>query len=363
MATRTRVVVMAGGRGERLWPLVRRDRPKACVSFEGSCSLIEATLRRLKPLTGQQAVQIITDHTHATPIRRILGRRFRYELLGEPQPKNTAACVALAAVLAAKQDSSTVLVVVPADHWIKSETGFRKSLSAAIAVARAHDAIVTVGLKPTRVHTGMGHLCLGSRATSVGGCRVFRLRRFIEKPSAARAQRLMRMPMFWNAGIFVGRAEVFVKTIQRWLPRHLQHLAPVAAHAGRSSFASALAKAYRSLPNISFDHGVMAHERRGYVVEGTFAWDDLGSWESWARLARSSAAVQIQSRNVRVLGANGPACRACGAGRHLVAVAGVRDLVIVHTPDATLVCHPSASQAVREIVAKLVRDAQLSRYR
>jgi len=353
MAARTRFVVMAGGRGERLWPLVRRNRPKACVSFEGSCSLIETTLRRLKPLTNQQAVQIITDRAHAAPIRRALGRRFRYELLSEPQPKNTAACIALAAVLAAAEDPSTVLVVVPADHWLKSEAEFRKSLSAAIAVARRQDAIAMVGLKPARVHTGMGHLCLGPRTTSVGGCRVSVLRRFVEKPSATLAQRLMRTPMLWNAGIFVGRAEVFVNTIQRWLPGHIRQLAPVAAHAGRASLASALVKAYRLLPTISFDHGVMAHERRGHVVEGAFAWDDLGSWESWARLARSSATIQIHSRNVRVLSANG----------HLVAVAGVRDLVVVHTPDATLVCHPSASQAVREIVATLARDAQLSRYR
>ena len=362
----TQFVIMAGGRGERLWPLVRTDNPKVCVCMDGHTSLLTATLARLAPMARPRDLLIITTHGQADPIRSALPRRFRASLLVEPEPKNTAACIALAAGILARRDPESVMVVLPADHWIQQPASFRRSLKAAIDVAKRSEQLVVIGIRPTRVHPGLGHLRTGSALGRRQGCRIFRLARCLEKPSRRVAQRLMHQhKTYWNAGIFVGRVTTFQKWIRRWLPTHAARLFPLGEMVSRPAYARQARAAYRGVDAISFDHGVMAHVREGYVIEGNFPWEDLGSWDSWTRLGRlAQPELSIASRNVQVLSSNGPVCPdgGRGAGRHLVATVGVEDLIIIHTPDVTLVCREANAQAVRRAVGRLSRNARLARY-
>lgn len=347
-------VIMAGGKGERLWPLVRAGMPKVCLRVDGIHTLLGATLARLAPMATPRNTLIITTRDQAAMIRGRLSPALRPSVIVEPQPKNTAGCISMAAAMVAAKAPRTVMCVLPADHWIPDTAAFQRSLRAAVEVATAHPAMAMIGVRPSRVHPGLGHLCVGPRLGRHQGCQVFRLARFIEKPSPKAAQQLMRRRrVFWNTGIFVGQAGTFLNLIRRWLPEHARFLGPLGERFGRADFAKRAKAAYRALQAVSFDDGVMAHVREGYVVEGDFMWEDLGSWESWARIRRLNApSIVVDSQNVQALSADG----------HLVAAVGLKDVIVVHTPDATLVCHARSTQAVRTVTAQLTQDQRLARY-
>ena len=355
-------VIMAGGRGERLWPLVRSATPKVCLSRNGRQTLLQATIERLRPVWPTADWLIVTTREQAAAVRDGLPAPLRRSVLVEPQGKNTAACITLAAIALATRDPSRVMVVVPADHWIGQAAAFRRAVRAAVTAAVAHDTIATIGIRPTHPHSGLGYLCAGER---LGGQRprIFRLARFVEKPSRALARRLLRRGRtYWNSGTFVGTADTFLECVTEWLPDHTRRLIPFARalrpvprHSGPGRvFAQQGGRAYRALEAVSFDHGVMDHLRGGIIVEGDFPWADLGSWDAWTRAGSASArTVTVESRNVTVVGPRD----------HLVAAIGVRDLVVVHTPSATLICRADKTQAVREVVKQVCANPRLVAYR
>lgn len=350
-------VIMAGGRGERLWPLVRTHTPKVCLSPVGTRSLLQLTIDRLRPVWPRAEWLIVTTSEQADAVRRTVPAALRRAVLVEPQIKNTAACITLAAVALAARDPRRVMVVVPADHWVGDVPAFRRTLREAIRAAVREGTIATIGIRPTGPHTGFGYLCAGALAGRAAN--VFRLKRFIEKPSRAVAERLLKRPRtFWNAGMFIGTADMFLECVTEWLPEHTRQLVPLAAGLRRRGVPSAslihrVRRAYRRMPAVSFDHGVMNHLHRGLVVAGHFAWADLGSWDTWARLGKAaSRTVEIESERVTVVSQDD----------HLVAVVGVKHLVVVHTPTATLICRADRAQAVRDVVRRLSADPKLARY-
>ena len=346
-------VVMAGGKGERLWPFVRAATPKVCLSSDGTRSLLQATIERLRPVWPNAGWLIVTTQEQAAAVRGVLPRPLQRCVLVEPQGKNTAACITLAAVTLATRDPRQVMAVVPADHWIGDVPTFRRAMRTAICAAVRHDTIAMIGVRPTHPHTGLGYLCAGPSLKERWSPRVFRLRRFIEKPSRKLATRLLRRPQtYWNTGTFVGTADKFLECVTEWLPDHAKRLVPMAARLSRQN--GAMSRAYRRLEPISFDHGVMDRVQGGLIVEGRFPWADLGSWDIWAKLARPACqTVAIGSRNVTVIGQD----------RHLIATVGVRDLLIIQTPSATLVCRQDQAQAVREVVRRVSTDPRLAAFR
>ena len=352
--SRAAFVVMAGGKGERLWPLVRSSVPKVGLSVDGKRTLLEATIDRLAPLVRHGQLMIGTTAPQATAVRRLLPAALQAALLVEPQAKNTAACLILAAARLAQQDPTQVMVVLPADHWIHPRAAFHRSLNAAIEMASETDRVVTIGIRPTRAHPGLGHLSAGAAIGRRHGCRIFRLRRFLEKPPRQTAEQLLHETgTYWNAGMFIGRVSSFLKLARQWLPRHAEALIPLARMSSSRAFMQRAADVYRPLDAVSFDRGIMAREQEGYVVEGTFKWEDLGSWDSWIRIAQSvKPGLAIASRNVRVISPDG----------HLIATVGLDDVTVVHTPDATLICRTHDAQAVRAVVTRLIRDRRLTRY-
>ncbi len=347
MAQRMRVtyVIMAGGRGERLWPLVCSTRPKVCLSPDGRRTFLEATVERLSGVWPKADWLVVTTREQGDAVRAGLPARLQRRVLVEPEIKNTAACITLAAL--SHRDPSRVLVVVPADHWIDNTLAFRDALRAAIRAAVRYDAIATIGIRPTHPHPGLGYVCAGAVLSRGRGPKVFHLARFIEKPSRREAARmLLRGRTWWNSGIFVGTTDKFLECLTEWLPDHTRELAPLAGPWNGGVSRRRLAAAYRKLRAISFDHGVMNHVREGVIVEGRFRWADLGSWDAWAQ--RSPAApyvVGIESHNVRVVSQE----------PHLVATIGMRNVLVVRTPTATLICPSDKAQAVREVVKRLSR--------
>jgi mannose-1-phosphate guanylyltransferase len=355
---------MAGGSGERLWPLVRARSPKVCLSPSGRRSLLQGTIERLRPVATDASWLIVTTREQEAAVRADVPPALRHAVLVEPQGKNTAACITLAAVALAIRDPRRMMVVVPADHWVDRVGEFQRAVRQAIRAAATEETIAMIGVRPTHPHPGLGYLCAGRALAGFRAPRVLRLSRFVEKPSQALARRLLERPgTFWNSGMFVGRADTFLACVTEWLPDHtrrLARLAPYFQRNGRSgalrmpTFARAARAAYDPLQAVSFDHGVMDHVQGGLIVEGRFAWADLGSWDTWAALGHAaSPTVQIESRNVTVL----------SRPDHLVATVGVRDLLIVHTPTATLICRADKAQDVRGVVRRVAADPRLAAFR
>ncbi|MBI4004175.1 MAG: NTP transferase domain-containing protein [Candidatus Omnitrophica bacterium] len=296
-------VIMAGGRGKRLQPLTA-TRPKVCLSLDGKRSLLQATIERLRPVWPKADWLIVTTQGQADIIRRDLPGNLHRDLLVEPEIKNTAACLTLAAATVAARDPRRVMVVVPADHWVGDADAYRRSVRAAIRAAVREDAIAMIGIRPTHAHTGLGYLCAGPSLRSINSSRIFRLSSFVEKPPRTVAARLAKRPRtYWNNGSFIARADKFLEVLTVWLPGHTRRLIPLAvelrspstrsARSGLRSLRSLRARvqaAYRGLQPVSFDHGVMNHLQEGIVVEGLFLWSDVGTLEAWRALARKTDA-------------------------------------------------------------------------
>ena len=346
-------VIMAGGRGERLWPLVRTKRPKVCLAPDGRRTLLQATIDRLRPVWPKAQWLIVTTAEQEEAVRKDLPPALRRCVLVEPEIKNTAACLMLASVAVARRHPQGMMVAVPADQWINETAMFQLAVRTGIRAAIRHDTLALIGIPATSAQSGFGYLRAGAPVAEFHKPRAFWLKQFIEKPTRAQARRLIAHPgTYWNSGIFIGSAETFLTCMTEWLPEHARQLVPVAAKMSRGH-SKALGRAYHQLTPISFDHGVMDHAQGGILVEGRFSWADLGSWDTWAKLGYASpSTISVDSDNITVISQE----------RHLVATIGVRDLVIVRTPSATLICHPNQAQAVRDVVKQLARDTRLARY-
>lgn len=348
----TRVaVVLAGGSGTRFWPRSRARAPKQLLALGGQRTLLQATVDRLRPLVGARHVWIVTGRAHAAAVRRqVPGLAAR--LVVEPVGRNTAAAIALSALLVARRTPDAVCVVAPSDHVVGDAPALRRALALACRVAERDDTLVTLGIAPTHPETGFGYVLPGGPVgRGLAGARW--ARGFVEKPALAKARRLVAGGALWNAGIFVWRARVILDALRAHLPAVVGPLEAALAKGGPR----ALAAAYRRVPAVSIDHGVLEHAARVAVVPARCGWSDVGSWAALEALWRNGDANAVRGRTVMV---DSRGCVVDG-GTRLVAVLGVDDLVVVDAPDAILVCAKDRAQDVRLVVAEL-RRRNLERY-
>lgn len=350
-------IIMAGGSGERLWPLSRRSHPKQTLRLGCNRSLLQVTADRLRELVPVQRTVVVTTKNQAALVRdQLPGIRERHFLV-EPASRNTAAAVGLGTVTILQEDPDAVIVVLPADHVIRPAEKFHRTIRKAAALAVARDGLVCLGIKPTYPATGFGYIeHMGARVPPGG----YRVRRFIEKPEMKVAKRLVRRPrIYWNGGIFCWRGRVIMSAIHQWLPALYGGLEAIRRKAGTPGGGARLQELYARMPSISIDIGVMERSRNVWVVPADFSWDDVGSWNSLGFLhgADASGNVVLGAH----LGLDTSGTIVVGEADHLVATAGVQDLIVVHTPDATLVCHKSQAQAVRKIVTQLGASARWKR--
>lgn len=345
---------MAGGSGTRFWPRSRTRVPKQLLPIVGRRSLLAETLARVRPLVAPRSTWVVTASSHATAVRRESRGVPRGHVLVEPQGRNTAAAIALAALRIGAVAPDGVMAVLPADHAVGDPARFRETLDRALTLAATTDRLVTIGVPPTYPETGYGYIQVGDLlgAAEEG---MHAVARFIEKPDRARAETLIAAgDTLWNAGMFAWRVERILAELRRWLPDLMGALEP----AVRRGTATALARAYRRLPAISIDHGVLERAEHVAVVRATFPWSDVGSWAAVADLWRNGDAANAV-RGLAVL-LDSAGC-IVDAGSRLVALVGAKDLVVVDTPDAVLVCPTDRAQDVRLVVDEL-RRRRLGRY-
>jgi mannose-1-phosphate guanylyltransferase len=343
-------VIMAGGSGTRFWPLSRAAWPKQFLSLASDDeSLLQQTVRRLSGIVDPSHVLVVTSEAHAAATREQLPMLPPENVLGEPAARNTAPCIAWATAHVRARSPSAVMVVLPADPYIGDEDAYRGVLVRAIQAARP-GGVTTIGVTPTRPETGYGYIEVGE-ALSPG---VHRVVRFVEKPDLYRAQRFASEGNFlWNSGMFFFRADVMLGELERQLPDLAKFAAACESllRAGQSDVEHARAH-YAQLTSISIDHGVMEKAADVRVVQGAFGWHDIGSWTTAYELSGKDALGNATHGATASL-VEAESCYVRGREGKVIALIGVRDLVVVDTEDALLIMPRERAQDVRRVVEDL----------
>jgi mannose-1-phosphate guanylyltransferase len=357
MSARPRVcaVVMAGGSGTRFWPLSRRSRPKQFLPIATEKTMIEETVERLRPLLPPEAIYTISNKAQAAAIRKLVPDLPRENALVEPEAKNTAASLILATARIFLQNPKAVVLALPADHLITKPDIFLKKLRAAAAAAVNEDVIVTFGIPPTFPSTGFGYIHFSSGRQRFGGEDFRPVVRFTEKPALEQAKKYLKQGRHrWNSGMFIFRAEVFARKLEEYSPEFFGYWERMLA-ALKKDETRGIAAAFRDIPATSIDYALMERARGVLMAEGDFGWSDVGSWASLADIwpkdslknALRGEALFLDSRNCLVY-----------SPHRVAAVVGLKDVIIIDTKDALLVCNRKADQRVKEVIELLKRQGR-----
>ncbi len=343
-------VIMAGGSGTRLWPLSRRRRPKQLLRIVGGKSLLRLAFERLRAMLPATDIHVIALTDHLPAIADELPELSAGNLIGEPIGRDTAAAVALAAAVLHERDPDTTMGVFTADHLIRPAERFVEVVRTGFDAAEQHaDALVTFGIKPTHAETGYGYVRRGERIEDG----VWAVKAFKEKPDADTARQYLDSgDYYWNSGMFVWRTATILSELRRHLPATHDAAVEIAGVHDVEGRRRRAAELYPTLERISIDFAVMEKASKVVVVEMAVDWIDIGSWTALPRAIGSDEdgnAVSLE----RCLALSSRGNVFVSEDDHLIAAIGVEDLVVIHSPDATLICHKDRVQDVKEMVRRL----------
>jgi mannose-1-phosphate guanylyltransferase len=362
------VIIMAGGRGERFWPVSREKTPKQLVTLLGKESLLQQAVNRVLPLVPIKNIFVITNAVQAPEVRKQLPKLPKGNVIAEPMGRDTCAAVTLGAAVVGQRSTSGVMAVLPADHVIEDEKKFQQVLGDSFDLASRGQVIVTIGIKPTEPATGYGYIRTGNVLPPPQGVKAykttfFRAEQFVEKPNFDRALEYLNSGQYrWNAGMFVWS---FV-TITQGLEKHQPEMAAACQRwfkvAGTPKLDKVLAKEYPEIKKISIDYALMEHAQNVAVADGSFAWDDLGAWNAIARHIKADPEGNCAvAEFIHVDAARNIIFDARTKNRTPIAVVGLRDSILVQTDDAVLLAHKSQAQKVKELVKRLGEDKKYSK--
>jgi mannose-1-phosphate guanylyltransferase/mannose-6-phosphate isomerase len=345
-------VIMAGGSGTRFWPLSRHLFPKQLLRIGGNETLIQQTMRRVSDCAEPAHVLISTNDAQAELIKGQLADwkdDIKDNFVLEPEGRNTAPAIALAALEVLRRDPNGLMLIVPADHVVTGQREFEAAVKLASQLA-ADGYLVTFGIKPVRPETGYGYIKPNSRVVlgKQGRLCGYRVQKFVEKPNAARAAQYLKAGnYFWNSGMFVWRAATILEELRRYQPAVANTMDRIRVLTASDSTRQVIDDAYRAIPSVSIDNGVMEQSSKSAVVPVSFKWSDVGSWGSLDEVAaKNKAGNVVTGRVIDVESADSIVY----ADRRVVATIGLKGMVVVDTPDATLVCPKSRAQDVKKVV-------------
>jgi mannose-1-phosphate guanylyltransferase len=351
------VLILAGGSGERFWPLSRRNRPKQLLSLFSPETLLEGTLRRLDGLVPAAQILILTNADQEAAVRKLCPQLPRENIIAEPAKRDTAAAIALGAGWISKQSPDATMVVLPADHLIQDTEGFQRTLRVAVAGAEETGELVTIGIKPTWACPGFGYIEVGDRAALTAkpeGPEIFDVARFREKPSVELAESFLKQGNFrWNAGMFIWTVRAIMSAFNRHEPQLGEFIGQVR---GSSDLVAILRDAFPSLPKVSIDYAVLEKAGRVLMVESGFDWDDIGSWTAIAKYLPSDAAGNVGNATLAAVDAHHNLVYSTEG--KLIALLGVQDLIVVQTADALLVCNRHEAERIKHLVAEVPAQLQ-----
>lgn len=340
-------VIMAGGGGTRFWPLSRKTTPKQLLNLSGKGVMINEAVGRLMTVTPGEKIYIVTNEIQTDRMKQVLGGSIPEEnILVEPTSRNTAACIGYAAVKIIKKYGDGIMAITPSDAYIRDTEEFTNVLQRAISAAQNEDKPVTIGITPTFPATGYGYILHEKTDEPVK-----KVLRFVEKPSLRRAKEYVASGEYvWNSGMFIWKASVILEKFRVFLPELHAGLMRIYEALGTERETETIKSVYPGLTSVSVDYGIMEKCKDILVVPGDFGWSDVGSWDMLG-------ALHTADRNGNIVVGDGVALETSGciiyAHEKPVATIGIKDLVIVDTPDAILVCPKSRAQDVKKIVDEL----------
>jgi mannose-1-phosphate guanylyltransferase len=357
MANPVYALVLAGGSGERFWPLSRRARPKQLLRLVSAKTLLEETIARLEGWIPQERILILTNVEQEAAVRDLLKNFPKQNIVAEPAKRDTAAAVALGAGWVAARDHAATMLTLPADHVIADREAFQKTMQRAAAAAEESGALVTIGIKPTWACPGFGYIEQGKPLRLRGSdskIAVHQVVRFREKPNTELAESFLRKGNFrWNAGMFVWSVPTVLSEFNRHAPELADFISQIRAP---GNFEKVLGDRFAKLPRISFDYAIMEKADRVLVVEAAFDWDDVGSWVAVARYFKNDE--QSNAANCALTAVDSSNNIVFDQGGTTVALLGVHNLIVVQTPDAILVCHRHQAEKIKNLIGKLPPELQ-----
>lgn len=345
------VVIMAGGRGERFWPMSRLARPKQLLSIVGEKPMLTQTIERLSGLVEPENIFVITNTEQRDALLEVCPVLDPAKVVGEPVGRDTAAAVGLAAVLVRREDPGATFAMLPADAVIHDAEGLCATLETAFQAAEAQAVLATVGITADFPATGYGYIQQGAKLGDFAGREVFKVQRFVEKPDEATARGYLESgDYFWNAGMFIWSVAAIAAELQKSTPGLWKALQAIDAglEAGQD-LDSLLAEHYPNLEKISVDYAIIEKAGNVVMVESGFDWDDVGEWPAVARHYPADKSGNVVRGSAELADARGNIVY-CQDDGHLIALLGVENLIVVKTGDATLICHKDKAQDLKALV-------------
>ena len=356
-------VIMAGGSGTRFWPFSTQSNPKQFHQLFGRGTMLQNTVERVSGIIPQQQVMVVTNERYKDIVAEQLPKVLSKNIIGEPVAKNTAPCVAIAAALLEHQDPDAVMVVLPADHHITKPKEFCKILESAVTTAKKGDDLVTIGIQPHFAEIGFGYIEADlMEPINTTDKRGFQVTAFKEKPDQKTADFFLKQGnYFWNSGMFVWRASRVLQEIQEHLPAMYELLQRAKAEFGTKLEAAAINDFYMGCESISIDYGIMEKAASVKVIPGDFGWNDVGSWLAVYELSQKDKDSNApEALNYCLIDSNNNLI--FSKSEKVIALVGVKNMAVVETGKALLICDLHNAQRVKEVVEQLNASKELKSF-
>jgi mannose-1-phosphate guanylyltransferase len=354
-------IIMAGGRGERFWPLSRVARPKQFLRLTSDRTMLEETIERVKPLLPMEFIRIVTADEMAELILSEMDTVSADNILREPFGRNTCLAIGLAAVHLQKVDENAVMVVLSADHLIRPAEKLLQILRDGMAIASQENVLITIGIVPTRPDTGYGYIKFGDEFKQEGETKFYGVASFAEKPNAAVAQEYyFSRKYLWNSGMFIWSADTILKAIAGCMPEMGRQLDKYSQQIGTETESAARRELYEKATSISIDYAVLEKAENVITVRGDFIWDDVGSWNALERYKTKDTDNNVMIGETASMDTFETTVYNDDSG--IIACLGVSDLVIVRSGEITLVAHKTRTADVKKLLAELSKDEEKKKY-
>ena len=346
---------MAGGGGTRFWPLSRTDKPKQFLNLSGKNAMVVEAAQRLAKVADKDDIFVVTNVKTAQATIDLTKDILKPDhILGEPAARNTAACIGYAAMEILRKYEDGIMVIVPSDPFIKDEDKFALVLSKAVYAAEENDKLVTVGIKPTFPATGYGYIKYNADDDNVAK----KVYEFVEKPDLETASEYVDSGEYaWNSGMFIWKASTILKYFEKLLPDIYRYLVRIGDAMGTEREQQVLDELYPEIPKISIDYGIMERADGVLMLEGDFGWNDVGSFDSFDQIHERDVDGNVILSDVSLIDSEDSVFYSTQKG-HLIAALGIKDIVVAHTDDVTLVCAKDRAQDIKLFSDKLKEEGK-----
>ncbi|MGE5626783.1 MAG: mannose-1-phosphate guanylyltransferase [Solirubrobacterales bacterium] len=350
-------LILAGGRGTRLYPLSRSNNPKQFLKVLENKSFLRATVDRIKPMVRESNIYVVTNEDYIDKVYEELPEISEENIFIEPENRETATCIGLSAVKLLKKDNDASMIILPSDHYIQNDNIFIETLKQGCEAAEKRRGLIALGITPTRPETGYGYVEMGERIN--GNIAAYKVERFLEKPNVEVAKDLLiKGTYLWNSGMFIWRADVFLREMQKYLPKMYKSMMEIYQSLNTQDEVKTIVDQYKLIDGISVDFGIMQKTRKAYIIKCEFTWDDIGTFASLARFLSKSSSNEISGNTML------EQCKSCRvfAKDKLIIGFGVQDLVIVDSGDVLLVMDKNRDQEIKHLVNKLRDSGNLKNF-